>query len=104
GGGGAGRASRAAGGRGAVPGAAETVAGFLAETALPPAAELIGTVPAAEVGGAGEAGQDRVRALIRIPRPGGLALAAALRAAQAARTARKETGQVRVRLDPVELL
>jgi primosomal protein N' (replication factor Y) (superfamily II helicase) len=88
----------------AVTGPAETVAGFLAETALPPAAELIGTVPAAEAGGAGEAGQDRVRALIRIPRPGGLALAAALQAAQAARTARKETGQVRVQLDPAELL
>jgi primosomal protein N' (replication factor Y) (superfamily II helicase) len=88
----------------AVTGPAETVAGFLAETVLPPAAELIGTVSAAEAGGAGEIGQDRVRALIRIPRPGGLALAAALRAAQAARTARKETGQVRVQLDPAELL
>ena len=88
----------------ALTGPAEAVAGFLAETALPPTAELIGTVPAAEAGGAGEAGQDRVRALIRIPRPGGLALAAALRAAQAARTARKETGQVRVQLDPAELI
>jgi primosomal protein N' (replication factor Y) (superfamily II helicase) len=85
----------------AVTGPAEAVAGFLAETTLPAAAELIGTV-AAEAGGAAEAGQDRVRALIRIPRPGGLALAAALRAAQAARTARKETGQVRVQLDPAE--
>jgi len=80
------------------------VAGFLSETTLPPAAELIGTVPAAEAGGAAEAGQDRVRALIRIPWPGGLALAAALRAAQAARTARKQTGQVRVQLDPAELI
>jgi primosomal protein N' (replication factor Y) len=88
----------------AVTGPAETVAGFLAETTLPPGAELVGTVPAAEAGGAGEAGQDRVRALIRIPRPGGLALAAALRAAQAARTARKEAGQVRVQLDPAELI
>jgi len=88
----------------AVTGPAETVAGFLAETALPPTAELIGTVPAAAAGGAGEAGQDRVRALIRIPRSGGLALAAALRAAQAARTARKDAGQVRVQLDPAELI
>jgi primosomal protein N' (replication factor Y) (superfamily II helicase) len=86
----------------AVTGPAEAVAGFLAETTLPAAAELIGTVAAAAAGGAAEAGQDRVRALIRIPRPGGLALAAALRAAQAARTARKETGQVRVQLDPAE--
>jgi primosomal protein N' (replication factor Y) (superfamily II helicase) len=88
----------------AVTGPAEAVAGFLTETALPPTAELIGTVPASEAGGPGEAGQDRVRALIRIPRPGGLSLAAALRAAQAARAARKETGPVRVQLDPPELL
>jgi len=87
----------------AVTGPAEAVAGFLAETALPPTAELIGTVPGGETGGAGEAGQGGVRALIRIPRPGGLALAASLRAAQAARAARKETGQVRVQLDPPEL-
>jgi len=88
----------------AVTGPAEAVAGFLAETALPPTAELIGTVPGGETGGAGEAGQGGVRALIRIPRPGGLALAASLRAAQAARAARKESGQVRVQLDPPELL
>ena len=88
----------------AVTGPAEAVAGFLAETALPAAAELIGTVPAAGAGGPGEAGQDRVQALIRIPRPGGLALAAALRAAQAARAARKDPGQVRVHLDPAELI
>jgi len=88
----------------ALTGPADAVAGFLAETALPPTAELIGTVPAGEAGGPGEAGRGGVRALIRIPRPGGLALAAALRAAQAARAARKETGQVRVQLDPPELL
>jgi primosomal protein N' (replication factor Y) (superfamily II helicase) len=88
----------------AVTGPAGAVARFLTETALPPAAELIGTVPGGEAGGPGEAGQDRVRALIRISRPGGLALAASLRAAQAARAARKETGQVRVQLDPPDLL
>jgi primosomal protein N' (replication factor Y) (superfamily II helicase) len=79
----------------AVTGSAEAVAGFLAETVLPAEAEVIGTVPA---------GTDRVQALIRIPRPGGLALAAALRQAQAARTARKDTGQVRVQLDPTDLI
>jgi primosomal protein N' (replication factor Y) len=56
---------------------------------------VIGTVPA---------GADKVQALIRIPRPGGLALAAALRQAQAVRTARKDTGQVRVQLDPADLI
>jgi primosomal protein N' (replication factor Y) (superfamily II helicase) len=83
----------------AVTGSAEAVAGFLAGTVLPAGAEVIGTVPA----GAGKA-PDGVRALIRIPRPGGLALAAALRQAQAARTARKDTGQVRVQLDPADLI
>jgi primosomal protein N' (replication factor Y) len=79
----------------AVTGSAEVVAGFLADTTLPAEAEVIGTVPA---------GADKVRALIRIPRPGGLALAAALREAQAARAARKDTGQVRVQLDPADLI
>jgi primosomal protein N' (replication factor Y) len=75
----------------ALTGTAEAVAGFLAGTALPAGAEVIGTVPA---------GEDKVQALIRIPRPGGLALAAALAQAQAARAARKEASGVRVRLDP----
>ena len=84
----------------AVTGSAEAVAGFLAGTALPAEAEVIGTVPA----GADKAGADKVQALIRIPRPGGLALAAALRQAQAARAARKDTGQVRIQLDPADLI
>jgi primosomal protein N' (replication factor Y) len=100
----------------AVTGPAATVAGFLAGAALPPGSELIGPVPlsAPEQGpppdcdgppGAGaDFGHERVRALIRIPRRDGLALAAALHAAQAARTARKETGQLRVQLDPPELI
>ena len=79
----------------AVTGSAEAVAGFLADTVLPAEAEVIGTVPA---------GADKVQALIRIPRPGGLALAGALRQAQAVRTARKDTGQVRVQLDPADLI
>ena len=78
-----------------VTGSGAAVAGFLADTALPPEAEVIGTVPA---------GEDKVRALIRTPRRGGLALAAALRQAQAARTARKDSGQVRVQLDPSGLI
>jgi primosomal protein N' (replication factor Y) len=79
----------------AVTGSDAAVAGFLADTTLPPEAEVIGTVPA---------GEDKVRALIRAPRRGGLALAAALRQAQAARTARKDPGQVRVQLDPADLI
>ena len=82
----------------AVTGPAGVVEAFLAEVALPAEAELLGPV----VLGGGD--QDKVQGLIRIPRSGGLALAAALRAAMAARTARKETGQIRIQLDPAELI
>jgi primosomal protein N' (replication factor Y) len=47
---------------------------------------------------------EQVRALLRVPRPDGLALARALHAAQAARSARKEGGGVRVQMDPAELI
>ena len=43
-------------------------------------------------------------AAVRVDRRDGTALAAALRAAQAARTARKDAGVVRLQLDPAELL
>jgi len=82
----------------AVTGPAEAVEAFLAEATLPAGAELLGPVA---VGGTS---QDKVQGLIRIPRSGGLALAAALRAALAARTARKEAGQIRIQLDPAELI
>ncbi len=45
----------------------------------------------------------RERALLRVPRADGRALAAALHAAQAARTARKVPDPVRIRLDPIEI-
>jgi primosomal protein N' (replication factor Y) len=48
--------------------------------------------------------EDQVRALIRAPRAEGAALAKALQAAQAGRSARKEGGGVRVQLDPPELI
>jgi primosomal protein N' (replication factor Y) len=56
--------------------------------------------------GATDAGRDpavRERALLRVPRSQGRALAAALAAAQALRSARKATEPVRVRLDPPEV-
>jgi len=82
----------------AVTGPAGAVRAFLAEAVLPAEAELLG--PVALRGN----GEDRVQGLVRVPRSGGLALASALHAAMAARTARKEPGQVRVQLDPAELL
>jgi primosomal protein N' (replication factor Y) (superfamily II helicase) len=82
----------------AVTGAAGAVAELVAALTLPEGADVIGPVP--DSGGV----PGRVRVLIRVPRPGSLALAAALRAAQAARSARKDSGQVRVQLDPAELV
>ena len=79
----------------ALTGPASAVREVLSAAALPPGADVLGPVPV-------EA--DQARALVRVPRSGGLALAAALRAAQAIRTAQKEAGVVRVQLDPAELI
>jgi primosomal protein N' (replication factor Y) len=75
---------------------------------------VLGPVPAPNGAVAGqrpgEAGPDgsgpdrNVRVLVRVGRRDGTALAAALRAAQAARSARKDAGAVRLQLDPAELL
>jgi primosomal protein N' (replication factor Y) len=53
--------------------------------------------------GGGEPDEARERALVRVPRAEGRVLAAALHAAQAARTARKATEPVRVRMDPPDV-
>jgi primosomal protein N' (replication factor Y) len=82
---------------------AEVVDGVVADL---PAAEVLGPVEIeperSEHGRPGDA-EARERALVRVPRAQGKALAAALHAAQAIRTARKATDPVRVRLDPVEI-
>jgi primosomal protein N' (replication factor Y) (superfamily II helicase) len=95
-------------------GAEDAVRDVVAAADLPASAQVLGPVPA--VGGAvaghrpGEAGPDgsgpdrSVRVLVRVGRRDGTALAAALRAAQAARSARKDAGVVRLQLDPAELL
>ncbi|MBV9379331.1 MAG: primosomal protein N' [Streptosporangiaceae bacterium] len=90
----------------AVTGAASAVGDFL-EAELPASAEVLGPVPAEDgppgnTAGAGGVADDeeQVRALIRVPRAAGLALARSLHAAQAARSARKEPGVIRVQLDP----
>ena len=49
-------------------------------------------------------GDAQVRALIRVPRKDGAALAASLHAAQSLRSARKDTEVIRVQLDPAELI
>ena len=71
-----------------------------------PALEVLGPVelePAAGGGRPAAPPRPRERALLRVPRAEGRALAAALHAAQAARTARKAPDPVRIRLDPVEI-
>jgi primosomal protein N' (replication factor Y) (superfamily II helicase) len=64
--------------------------------------EVLGPVPADRAAPHEETGA--VRALVRAPRDQGAALARALHAAQAARSARKEAGAVRVQLDPAEVI
>jgi primosomal protein N' (replication factor Y) len=76
-------------------------------TAELPAADVLGPVelepaPAArDLRGADD--EVRERALVRVPRAQGRALADAVHAAQAARTARKATDPVRVRMDPPDV-
>jgi primosomal protein N' (replication factor Y) len=79
----------------AITGAASAVADLLDAAELPGSAQVIGPVPA---------GADSERVLVRTPRPDGAALATALKAAAAIRSARKATDQVKVVLDPLEVL
>jgi primosomal protein N' (replication factor Y) len=86
----------------AVTGPSTAVAEFVGSAALPDRAEILGPIPA-EPNGAEPDSEPAERALIRIPRTDGLALARALHAAQAARSARKDGAPVRVQLDPAEV-
>jgi primosomal protein N' (replication factor Y) (superfamily II helicase) len=70
------------------------VADLLAAARLPASAEPLGPVPA---------GDGAERLLLRVPRADGAALAAALHAAAAVRSARKAPDPVRIQLDPLEL-
>ena len=71
-------------------------------TAELPAAEVLGPVEI-EPADARPDDEVRERALVRVPRGEGRALAHALHVAQAARTARKATDPVRVRMDPPDV-
>ncbi|QXJ25332.1 primosomal protein N' [Actinomadura graeca] len=80
---------------------------LLADTRLPDGAEVLGPVPAPQAGaadGPGRNGLDKERALIRVPRAAGFALARALKEAQGVRSARKVAETVRVQIDPLELI
>ncbi len=78
-----------------VSGPRDAVEAMLADTELPPGAELLGPV---------DEPPDGVRMLVRVPRSAALMLAGALQRAQAGRSARKVQGAVRVQLDPAELI
>jgi primosomal protein N' (replication factor Y) len=81
----------------AVDGVPKAVAAFLDELEPPPSGEILGPVPLGD-------NDDKERALLRVVRAEGRALAAAVAATQAVRTARKEPDPVRVQLDPLELI
>jgi primosomal protein N' (replication factor Y) len=82
-------------------GAPDAIRELAAISILPASHELLGPVP---VGGAmsGQAGAERL--LIRVPRADGAALAIALHAGAAIRSARKAADPVRIELDPRELV
>ena len=80
----------------AVEGSAAGVASFMAGLRLPREAEVLGPVPV-------EQPADGERALIRIELRRGRELAAALHAARAARSARKDSDPARSRMDPLLL-
>jgi primosomal protein N' (replication factor Y) len=77
-----------------ITGPAPAVAETLAAAELPESSEVIGPVPVSE-------GIERT--LIRVPRGHGAELAAALKVAASARSARKATDPVKIALDPLEL-
>nr|WP_223188361.1 primosomal protein N' [Streptomyces sp. TRM68416] len=97
----------------AVSGPAESVGEFLRAVELPREAEVLGPVPLPVTAtgrprrtGAPPVGEQWERALVRVPPGSGAALAAALKAAQAARMARGGAGgeaAVRIRVDPPDI-
>ena len=86
----------------ALTGPPGAVSEFLAALELPPAAEVLGPVPVVSRSPRA-GGEAEERMLVRVPRPQGASLAAALKATQAGRSARKAAGVVRVEVDPAVL-
>jgi len=88
----------------ALTGAAPDVRELLGAVTLPRHADVLGPVPAEQDGPTGVPGADIVRYLVRAPSADGTALAVALRAGLAERSAAKSQGLVRLHLDPAELI
>ncbi|GAA3875063.1 primosomal protein N' [Saccharothrix violaceirubra] len=78
-----------------VDGAPDALAAALDDLVLPPTGEVLGPVPL---------GEDRERALVRVARTEGRALAAVLGDLLSVRSARKEPEVLRVKLDPLEIV
>ncbi|TXG91091.1 primosomal protein N' [Rhodococcus rhodnii] len=92
----------------AIDGTAAAIADMLEASELPEGTERLGPVPLPAGARRPFAGDDAdpadvERMLLRIPRGGGRALAAALRAAQAVRGARKAAHPARVQIDPLHI-
>lgn len=85
-----------------VDGTPEAVNDLLDHLDLPEGGEVLGPVPLGEVDEDG--GSERERALVRVGRTRGRALADALREARAVRASKRPSDPVRVRVDPLELL
>jgi primosomal protein N' (replication factor Y) len=85
-------------------GTREVVAAVLSRVDLPPGADVLGPVPLPEAPGEPASLDPPVRSLVRVPVADGRALARSLGASLAVRSARREGGSVRVRLDPEEML
>jgi primosomal protein N' (replication factor Y) len=80
----------------ALTGPPPAIAELLALADLPPGAEVLGPVPAADEG--------HERMLVRVARSSGKALALSLRAAAGVRSLRKSPDPVRIQIDPLDLL
>ncbi|MBK1788160.1 primosomal protein N' [Prauserella cavernicola] len=83
-------------------GTPDAVAALLDELALPEGAEVLGPVPVGEIDEDGNS--ERERALVRVPRAQGRALASSAHAVSALRNARKEADPIRIQLDPLTLI
>ncbi|WP_030227718.1 primosomal protein N' [Actinoalloteichus caeruleus] len=95
----------------ALDGGPAALAEMLDTLTLPPTAEVLGPVPVEPrgapgpgAGGGDDAGGPRERVLLRVPVEHGRELVAAVAAATAVRSARKDTEVVRVRVDPPDPL
>ncbi|MGN6793428.1 MAG: primosomal protein N' [Streptosporangiaceae bacterium] len=88
----------------ALTGADDDVRELLGAVTLPPRSDVLGPVPAGRQAPAAAQADAVVRYLIRAPSAEGTALAVALRAGLARRSAAKSPGQMRLQLDPGELI